>query len=70
MGAACDALLASCDLASAVTPSFLRRRLLVLAVQLRANNPLPFVVTPACLLVVGGAADTPRAGLRPRACCT
>ena len=62
LGAACDALLASCDLASAVTPSFLRRRLLVLAVQLRANNPLPFVVTPACLLVVGGAADNTEAG--------
>ena len=54
-----DLLLSSfeADIDSVVTPSFLRRKFLELGTKLRAADPVPFTVTMACLLVVGGNAD-------------
>ena len=59
LGAALDLLLSSydSDIDSVVTPSVLRRRFLEIGAKLRAADPVPFTVTAACLLVVGGNAD-------------
>ena len=59
MGAALDTVLAAYDteVNTPVSPSVLRRKLLLLSVQLRATDPTVFTVTAACLLVVGGNAD-------------
>ena len=59
MGVALDTLLADydSDINIAVSPSVLRRELLLLAVQLRTTTPTAFTVTPSCLMVVGGNAD-------------
>ena len=60
LGAALDLLLADFDTDDAVialTPSVLRRKLLELAVHARARDAVPFTVTAACLLVVGGIVD-------------
>ena len=43
--------------AEIVTPSVLRRKLLLLAASLHAETPALFRVTAACLFVVGGDAD-------------
>ena len=59
LGSALDILLSEIyiDDIVLVTPSVLRRKLLELAVHARARNAVPFTVTSACLLVVGGNAD-------------
>ena len=59
LGSALDTLLGEIDDngATALTPSVLRRKLLELGTSLRASNPVPFTVTAACLMVVGGATD-------------
>ena len=59
LGSALDTLLGEIDDngATALTPSVLRRKLLELGTSLRASNPVPFTVTAACLMVVGGASD-------------
>ena len=60
LGAALDTILAaldSTDFGMAVAPSVLRRKLLELGAKLRGTNGVPFTVTAACLIVVGGNAD-------------
>ena len=57
LGAALDAVMALFEGNDTVTPSVLRCRLLRLARQLRAEQPVPFTVTHSCLLTVGGDAD-------------
>ena len=57
MGAALDFVLSSYEYTDKVTPSVFRRRLLLLAGRLRIEQPMIFIVTLACLMVVGGNAD-------------
>ena len=57
LGAALDAVMALFEGDDTLTPSVLRCRLLRLARQLRAKQPVPFTVTHSCLLTVGGDAD-------------
>ena len=59
LGAALDLLLKSfeSDIDTVCTPSVLRRKFLELGIKLREADPVPFTVTLACLLVVGGNAD-------------
>ena len=56
-GAAIDCLLAHWTDNTPVSPSVLRKFFITTAVRLRAETPATFTVTPACMLLVGGAAD-------------
>ena len=62
LGAVLDELLKNYQDTENVTPSVLRRKLLLLAASLRAETPALFRVTAACLFVVGGDADNIEVG--------
>ena len=62
LGAVLDELLKNYHDTETVTPSVLRRKLLLLAASLRAETPALFRVTAACLFVVGGDADNIEVG--------
>ena len=62
LGAVLDELLKNYHDTETVTPSVLRRKLLLLAASLRTETPALFCVTAACLFVVGGDADNIEVG--------
>ena len=56
-GVAIDCLLAHWNDNKPVSPSVLRKFFITTAVRLRSETPATFTITPACMLLVGGAAD-------------